>query len=72
LEVSVGCGLEILVLSGWKMAREMMVMSLEGVSFLVLREQFPLRCANNVTLATAHIPLLLSPATLQKHNWKRP
>lgn len=46
-----------------------MVMSLEGVSPLVLREEFPLRCANNLMLATAHVPLL-SPATLQKN--KRP
>lgn len=50
------------------MAGEMMTMSFEGVSPLVLREQFPLRCANNnLMLAMAHIPLLLSPATLQKN-----
>lgn len=51
-DVSVGGGLKMSLLLGWKVTGEVM-MSLESISLLVLREHFPHRCANNPLLATA-------------------
>lgn len=52
-DVSIGCGVKILVLLGCKMTGEVMVMNLVSFLLLVLREQFPHRCANNPVLSTA-------------------